>query len=318
MTQIDQAEIKAKLMAMKSETTTNSFDGASIRNASRSIRGQILKNQRAAGQLFESFLTKIGFETEKFEKIRAQNLAELRGISEKQHKDAITESVPANQVLRNSTLARLKTIEQLGTTIPSPYYILLKTPIFIIPSHDFILDSSQVAPLDSWGKFKIASETTGTDVLSFYFLWTNPSDKYAVINVDGFLIFNGNWNAGQNGGLFAGDSYGDLEITANLRLYEWWNQPPTQPTVQPDQTIEVLNVSNDQDSWDNLGEVDAGAVFRGHDLKYGLFVMPPQGSVVIEVAATIQYWCQNGGISVDFESGDFEIACPFVSIAILS
>jgi len=181
---------------------------------------------------------------------------------------------------------------------------------------------SEIVPSKSWAKIQLQSDTTRTDELKFYYLWETPKDKYVVINVDGYLVLNGYCQAGAGGGFWPSDRYSKISVDARLDIYEWWNQPPTSPFSQPDQTqsaiIPPLEVS--AEGFLEVGGIEYTTLFRGYDLSHTLMLVPPQAWVVFAVTTSIA--SVNGNDSshteADFASGDFHVMSPAVHVAVLS
>jgi hypothetical protein len=332
MSNIDVSQIKFALVEAKNASAAKDKHRDSlIRQANLSKRSQILTNQRAVEQLFTSFLIKTGFEIDKFNQILAKNQTELRSIFEKQKADAVEQSTSVRDKFRYGIDSRRKTIEHLKTlAAPSfPFFVALDSPFLILPTNGLNLTASQIEPRNSWAKFimDVDEPTPAIDgyhypiseELSFYFLWENPSDKFAVLNVDGYLVSNGHCTAHIDGGFFAGDRSSSISIDQHLSLLEWWNQPPTQPLQQTDQSLNILNLyASAMDMFDS-GETKSANVFRGCDLRFNLFLVPPNKVVVFEVTSSISYnLTDDGYIQVDFDSGDFEVMCPEVLLAILT
>jgi hypothetical protein len=232
-------------------------------------------------------------------------------------------------MLRYGVEGKRKALEQLASLIPphlppfSPTgYELIDSPFLIWPTQGVFFDSSHYEPWNSWGKIKLdSSKKNGGEELSFYFLWTNPSEGYTVINVDAYLILNGFCSVETGGGFFAGDRTSSLTLSSRLYLLEWWNQPPTSPLMQADQFQNALNLyAESGGTFDFDGDFDAQYIYRGFDLRYTLFLVPPRETVVFEVALNITYsnGDDGGQVHVDFTSGDFEVMSPAVLVATLS
>lgn len=156
--------------------------------------------------------------------------------------------------------------------------------------------------------------------MSFYYLWSNPKDKYAVVDVHGYAIFNGTANVGSGGGLFPGSRSASARVTGSLGILEWWNQPPTSPLPQPDQSVVVLDLYVRTDGFGEVGALDFRSIFRGYDLSRTRTLVPPFGTVVLLVTAGVS--CQTGEDSglaeVDFASGAFNVGSPAVLVTVLS
>ena len=156
--------------------------------------------------------------------------------------------------------------------------------------------------------------------MKFYYLWRNPKDTFSVINVDGYAIFHGYAYVGVGGGIFPGDRMASISVDGSLEILEWWNQPPTQPPAQPDQSVNVANLRVTAYGWSEVGAIDARDIFRGYDLRHTLMLVPPSATLVFTVTAAVS--CATGSDSglteVDFASGAFQVGSPAVLVAVLS
>jgi hypothetical protein len=328
MTKIDESQMKVALSAIKEARRAHP-------NLSYT---RMPTDQRAIEEFFGPVLNRIGLDAGKFDELRAQNQIEFRRILEKQKADAVRESSSARVNLRRGLENRRKALEHRVTRTPPltapttfPFYIILDTPFLIWTTPGMFFDTWHIEPENNWAKIKVEKSQApplpydtgfeGSEELSFYFFWQNPSDKaWAVINVDSYLVFNGFCEVKAPGGFFAGDRWSSLSIDANLYLLEWWNQPPTQPSPQTSQNMLSLSVSAygmfDSDKYASK------ALYRGCDLSYEFFLVPPSGVTVFEAAANVSFGFgqDNGGhgyAHADFDSGDFEVMCPEMLIAIL-
>ncbi len=156
--------------------------------------------------------------------------------------------------------------------------------------------------------------------VKFYFLWSNPKDKVAVINVDGYAIFHGYAYVGVGGGIFPGDRMASVSVDGRLDILEWWNQPPTQPPTQPDQLVNVASLRVTAYGWSEVGAIDAREIYRGYDLRHTLFLVPPFGTLVFTVTAAVSLstGSDSGFAQIDFASGAYQVGSPAVLVAVLS
>ena len=321
MAAIKESQIRMALTAAKgiSGVRDARWDDSAFRPPDLSERSQISANQRTVKTLLGPCLTKAGCEVEKFGDVLAQNQLALRRVMERRRGEALKRSSSVKETLRQGLNSRQKTLEQLGTLVASPQYELLNSPFLIWPTLGVFFDSSSIEPSNSWAKIKVDSDrSSGYEELSFYFLWENPSDRLAVVNVDAYLVASGFCTVGRDGGFWPGERYSSLALDAHLYLLEWWNQPPTQPLPQTDQTQRVLDLSTYGGGFGDVVAIEVANVFRGYDLRFEMFLIPPHGVVVFEVALSISYGNSEGNIHVDFASGDFEVICPAVLVAILT
>lgn len=291
--------------------------------ASSADRSTILANKRAAWQLTEYFATKNGFESDKFVEILARNQSELSRIADEQKVAAIKQSSAEMKSFMRAIESKRQAFDALISTAapPQPFFVALDSPFLIWPTQGIELLDSHTEPYRSTAKITLDSgRTFGYEELGFYFLWENPSDRFAVVNVDGYLVFNGQLRASQDGGFWPGDRYAGISAGGRLHVFEWWNQPPTEPLAQADQFQNVASVAATGGGFGDVGAIETKNVFRGVDLRHTLFLLPPHAVTVIEVTAAITYTTgtDSGHVNVDFNSGDFQIMCPFVLIAVLT
>jgi hypothetical protein len=330
MPEINEAQVKLALAAAKNMfAATDARRKFSIRQSDLYEGSQILRtNRRAVGDHFTSFLTKAGFEFDKFDKIREQNQTESRRILEEIKTESAKQSSSVKDTLRYEVDSLRKTIERLED-ISLPHYpkpIVLASPFGIwtgsIPSGEtqhIILDDSHIEPWNNWAEITLASEKTGHhyEWLSFYFIWENPSDRAEAFSVDTYLTLNGACFASTNAG-FATPPFHklmDLSIFADLILWEWWNQPPSYRYL-PSEPVAKLFVRQHWYEW--FGDSELQNVFGNYNRSYKLFLMPAHGVGVFEVAFTITYFDEYSGhgyCSVDFSDFGWQIMCPAVVIS---
>jgi hypothetical protein len=314
------AQIKAELTAARALALARGARGdAYARRERLSQDREILGNRRAASQLFQACAAKSGFEVDQFEQIRARNVAALQHAEARGKAAALHQSSAALKTLLGAVARRRELLGQLGTPAAAP--LTLDSPFLIWPTQGIELFDTQIVPWNSSAKFTLDSgRTFGHEEVGFYFLWENPSDRFAVVRVHGFVVFNGTMTAGQDGGIFPGDRSASISAVGNLHLFEWWNQPPTEPLSQADQDQTALTVATSGYGWSDPGSIELEHVFRGLDCSYDLFLIPPHGVTVIEMAAALSYGTgtDSGHVSADFNSGDFQVMSPFVSIEVLT
>jgi len=329
MPEYNEDQIKMALTAAKDLAATRDARRQDFtpRQADVSERSEIRANRRATENLLASSFAKAGFEVDKFDELLAQNRSALRRIAERRKAEAVERSSSAKDTLRHGVESRRKVMEHLAELTPpeSPtiavpkFYELLDRPFTILPTGGVYLHAEHVESANSWAKFTVDSDSVaGSEYLSFYFLWVNPRDTHAVIDVDAYLVLNGFCQVESDGGYFPGIRQSSINLYALLHLLEWWNQPPTSPLRQVDQSQHAFALYIDTGGWLDHNATKSEEVFRGYDLRYNLFLVPPHGVVVFEVALNVAHISTEGSIHVDFASGDFEVLCPAVLIGMLA
>ncbi len=283
-------------------------------------------SHRAVHGVVSSFLTKAVSDLDAVDRAFSQHSDALRRAADDELAAAIKRSPGTKAKLLTELERRSKALDAIvaaDPTVANPERVLLNRPFLIWPTQGVFFDSSKVEPSNSSAKFKVdSSASNGFEEMSFYFLWDNPKDTVAVININAYLVLHGTCRVGSDGGvlpgIISGDRYSQLWLTANLYPLEWWNQPPTQPLHQTDQSQQALFLHTNTGGWGSVGAIELQTVFRGYDLSHTLMLVPPHGVVVFEVAASVSFSNADGAIAVDFASGDFEVICPAVLVTVLS
>ena len=201
-----------------------------------------------------------------------------------------------------------------GCTPPAPTNVVLDSPILIWPTAGLVVDSSSIEPWNSRAKFRIqSSNSNGSPALSFWYIWVNRGEKFALINVAGMLIVNGFCLAGSDGG-------GCCLAFGSARGHR--RQPgPSGRGVERPQTSPIQNVvflSTNTGGWFDSNAIDWQTVFDGYILQFSELIVPPGELVLIEVVLTVNYVSADGNVDVDFSSGEFNVMSPFAAVTVLS
>jgi hypothetical protein len=168
--------------------------------------------------------------------------------------------------------------------------VIIDTPLFVLPSQDINLVSTSLAPWNNVAKINAEWNTpypdNGFDDLSYIFVWENPNDRAFVVNVESYLMVNG---------------FCDVFAEAG-----------------PGQGNYALRLSADGGRHLRTGGYNSGVAGGNYDVVYKTFLVPPHRVAVFEVVLDIFHRTEGGYIDVDFASGNFQIICPAVVIAILN
>ena len=169
-------------------------------------------------------------------------------------------------------------------------------------------------PAYSWAKFRFAtSQSSGAQKFAFYYYWVNPSSEYAVINASTQLLANGYlkadapWTFGVN----------TSSVKAYTILDLWLGWPNQVTSVQ--HASELVGEARALSFTLLGGDTNGRAISMAAPiLNTHLFVVPPGGVVVFEVALLLEYESDGGNIEADFESGEFKILCKMVEVSLLN
>jgi hypothetical protein len=265
-------------------------------------------------------LTKAGIELDKFEALRQESEAEIQAKIAQQIAEANAQSAAMRETVRREVENWRYAVEQLKTltaTAEPIQRILLDTALDVTTTPGttpgLTVDSTQMAPGNNSAKFSLRSRgPDSTETVSFGFIWQNPSDKSAVVNVDGYFVFDGVCEAFSGGGIF-NFSRTAMFVKARLNLQELWNQPPTSPIRQDADVLFVF--ANPSGLFEESDSV-IRYLFRGFDLQYRQLVVPPQGHVRIEVSFVFDFNVSNGRVRFIFNE-DGQVLTPGVLIGVL-
>ena len=222
MTKIDESEFERVVSATKARPA--SWRAGPVRHP------RVLKNQRAAGKMFDSTFTKAGLDVGKLNKMLAQDQRELRGLFQKQGAEAAKHFSAAEAAYRQGVAARTKALGMLTKPFTSTF-ITLGKPFLIwqLPNPQLnIFIDSHVEAMNSSVKILI-NTNAGSDNTQFvfYFLWENESDFFSVINASSSLVFNGSCEVDAAAGIFSGDSsYLNMDAALSTMRWSGWGADP--------------------------------------------------------------------------------------------
>jgi hypothetical protein len=265
-----------------------------------------------------------GTALEQIEEIRVRGAEELHRLLQQTKAHAIRNSAETGRVVRADAgkwrdyTGRLASLGKGASAHFNFNFVVLDTPALILPSQCIDLAKAAPAPWNNVGKFTATWSSPypddGSDTLSYVFAWRNPNNYDAVINVASYLMFNGCCDAG------AGQwSHCALSLASSLRLFEWWNNPASEPPAQSSQWNNALFLTADGGDDTSLGEVQYASASGNYDVSYNMFMVPPQSVAVFTVSAYMYHFVLGDGwIEADFASGALETMCPALVIAILN
>jgi hypothetical protein len=195
----------------------------------------------------------------------------------------------------------------------------LETASDITATPGITLDATQMAPTNNWAQFYWPTFDNGgyEEAVGFGFLWQNASAQHVVVNVTGFPILIGDLQAIAYGYYNPFElSFCNMRVDVRLNIQELWNQPPTSPPLQPGQEWGVVTNRASAGFFDDPEIVDK-RVERGLVLGYDQLVVPPQGTVRIEVSCVMDTAHRNGEARFIFTNFDRQVQAYAVVINVL-
>lgn len=292
----------------------------------------ILDNRRARGELLASPLARAGFDRAGYETVRERHLSQLHRLAGDVRASGATDAEAASETQRFAIdvqrrgfeLAAIRPLQPpIAPGQPYPFYIDLDTPQSVTATSGLALTVYTTAAWNSLAKFTFdKTNGGGNEELTFTFLWQNPNDTYTVLNADGYMVFRGYCQADANGEFWGGGT-SDLSISAVLEPWQLWDNPPTLPPADVNQTELVLDPSLHADgSYGSppfgLGDIEWRKVYRGYDLRYDTLTVPPGGMVAFDLVMSISYSSSDGHVQLDFNTGNYMVMGVGVLVAIVS
>jgi hypothetical protein len=280
-------------------------------------------SRRAVARALASTLDRSTIRT--FTAIAEQDQANLEARLRKIKAEAVRASRGRQQALKAAAAKYLNTVKK-ATQVPLDSgqigHELLNVPFMISPRGDAKIEQSHIIANNSFAKFRGRSEDNDDFAggVAFSFAWTNPKPTTEVINISGFIIFNGHCSLGTGGGIFPADREATVTVDGRLEILEMINNPPTSPPAQPDQFVTALSMHEKTDGWGEVGAVDASDIFRGFALNHSNLIVPPAATLVFNVVAsvTLDTGEDDSLAEADFASGGFSVGSPAVLLATLT
>ncbi len=293
-------------------------------------RSHNIQKRRALRKRLEPIFRKTGLAIDEIDKLLLQNQNESRRFLKEQNNKAKVAFAEVEKVFRQGfETNRNAPPNLLPNVIELKPFLIWRNLIpgsnqFKFESH--IGSGSGQDYENNWAKiaFNDDVDTTGnTGNVVFYFRWQNPDpNSFAVVNVNTNLVVKGICQAGANPGFFSGGS-SDLNLSGHLTLWQWWDQPPSEPFLQSSQDVSnILDVgaSGGEWEWGSLGALNSKYVFNAFDLSYQNFIIPNLAEAIFEVSLSFWYSISDGSVTLDFDGNglDYYIKCPFLELTLLT
>ena len=163
-----------------------------------------------------------GLDTHRLAALGKQHDAELRRAVAKYRAEAVRRSRKRGPHYL-SVLGQCKVLVDAADQTTS---VSLTKPFLIWATpRSNILSNSQVAPSDSWAKFRVSSSGEDSYRVSFYFLWTNPYNTFVVIDPITFVIAAGYIEADADRSYLT-PNVSNVSVDAEFSLWQWWLPSP--------------------------------------------------------------------------------------------
>jgi hypothetical protein len=265
----------------------------------------------------EPIMTGGGFDKEKANQLLARHQRDVEAYLKKQEKMAAKHDAELTKTYRKAWDNRRAALKHLmqGPIILAP--IILDQPFSIFTFPSAMLVEDHIESGNSWAKLLWSDnhDVEGKHVsVRFFFAWENPNDYLVVINVRANIIARGQCKASAYPGLFLG-GWSNLFLTTQLRLHL---SGAVIGGNDQEQKITALSA----DTWGSIvgGDKvsDLEDVFSEKSLAIHQVILDPGQTVIIDVKMLASYYIDNGAVDLVFAREHPYVACPAVTIEVLS
>jgi hypothetical protein len=248
-------------------------------------------------------------ELSEIERITQEHSERLRRLASDMKQEAVDRSGDALQRLETFAAAEREALDALPADgwrnpwVPSwpPVYFIRSTPGGSIP--DFHIEDAK-----SWAKWRCSrpSLDSGIEKLSFFHLWQNPKQGWALADISVRLNPLGHFECSAEGwGLPAGwytESHSDAELSAQLAVWPLWlPQDVSQP---PQHTITLARLTATAGVFDDSSSTSINQSVLVKTVRYAV---PAQAFILVEASVVLDH---QGAADVDLASDDFRVGCP--------
>lgn len=251
----------------------------------------------------------------KLDRLRREHDAELRRFADDAKRVSIEGSAEASRRLdalataERAALAALPDDDWRNPWVPSwpPVYFIRSSP-------GGSLVDSQIAEAHTRAKWRCTtgSLSSGSEKLSFFHLWQNPKDSWALADISVRLNLTGHFECSAEGwGVPAGwwsESRSDAEVSARLAVWPLWlSHDPSQP---PQHSVRLARLAATAGVFDSSEQTSINQSVLVRTVR---FAIPAEAFILIEACVVLDH---AGSADVDFASGDFRVECPYCFVTL--
>jgi hypothetical protein len=328
MTFDNSEEIKAALAAMKEREAPTRLSTIRAEDQSAAAQSDLAE--------LEALLA-ANPELGKLVEILARRDERRKSLLAQQHRRPDAQETQAAATAATAAVnARRQALAILSQPFTPPYYVTLDTPGFflVLPNTDLshIQEDFGLEPGGSWFKALLDTSTywwPESAYFKFYFVWANPSDYDAVVNVSSSLLLNG-WAQASSQWALIDRNNAYLDIDAELAVYRWsgWGTDPDtgqslDETPYPGATSQTTVAS--LDGW-------GGNIFSSprpeqvtfnpanqYEVSASLILIPGGAVTMFEVGLYVSWSFDNvGKVILDLADNGYMAQCPLVQLEILT
>jgi hypothetical protein len=278
-----------------------------------SVKAASLPSQKKANEVLREGLGKGGVDFGKLEQLHHQSVAELKVEAKRTLAEAKKHSKTLSDAFRLDQKNLQARLSGISNAAPDAQLFLIDTATGI-SAVGMSLSSTNLASQNNWAQFEFGTTDSGSATVDFQYQWTNPTGKFAVVNVVGFIAFNGMVIASTDGSFWPFDHQSShIVIDANLRV-------SGQGIVAQSGDLFAYGLNADSGGgWSgNPGVYETGSVFRGLPPDLPVFTVAPRETIQIDVLGEFNSSIDSGYAGYIFQDDGRQVTSAAVIVSITS
>jgi hypothetical protein len=254
-----------------------------------SVKTRDLPSQRKMNDVLRAGLGNGGVDVAELERLYRQSTSEFKAAADK----ALAKTKKHSAALAKEAKLELKNLQARveATKNVAPAELYLIETATDITANGFSLTTVNRAPQNNFAEFEFGTNGNNYATVDFTYQWTNPKDKFVVVNVTGFITFNGSLRASSPSGIFG--------ASGPLFAYR-------------------LNADSGGGWWGNPGVYETGTVFRGLPPAAYTFTVAPQETITIDVIGEFSTDIDSGSAAYVFQEEGRQVSSTAVIVSIIS
>jgi hypothetical protein len=270
-------------------------------------------------ELTRAALTKAGLDFEELERLHRESLSEFAIVKKERLAEAMRKSAALSAEFQSdlkNLQARLNSLKDFAP-LNAPVNLTLLDVATSITSDNVTLSAINREHVNNWAQLDYDTDNTGSADVKFSYQWTNSSELYVVINLMGFISFNGIMTAATDGSFWPIDTqHAHASINAYLQATVL---PPGAGVYQGGYLSgPTLNVDTGGGWLGNPGAIETEAVFRGLPPDLNVLTLAPQASLQVDVVGQFYADIDSGGADFNFQGDGRQVTSAGVIVSIIS
>jgi len=265
----------------------------------------------------QPLLSEMKFDKDKADQLLTRHRKDVEAYLQKQEKKSARQAAAVTKAYRKAWDNRRAALTHLGNKPYIPAPTILDTPFSVFTFPSAMLVEDHIESGNSWAKILWSDDH---DVESkrvsvrFFFVWENPNDYVSVINIRASIIARGQCMVSAYPGVILG-GWSSLFLTTQLRAH-------LSGAVIGGNEQEQKITSLWADTWGSIvggnKSSDLEDIFSEKNLAIETILVEPRQMVIIDVKMMASYYIDNGRVDLTFVRDHPYVACPAVTIEVLS